>query len=222
MSRDDRWESVDAYLGEAVVHEPPALAAMRAAREEAGLPAIEVAPNQGKLLGMIARMIGARRVLEFGTLAGYSTSWFASAVGPGGNVTTFEIDPEHARVAADNLAAAGLADRVDIVIGPALDSVRRLAESDPEPYDLVFIDADKQNNAAYLQESLPLLRSGGVLIGDNVVRGGLIVDPSASDAAVAGTRDFLAAVGAAERLDATAVQTVGVKGWDGFVLAIAD
>jgi predicted O-methyltransferase YrrM len=219
MGTDELWNDVDSYLVGELVEEDQALVAARELGRERGLPSIEVAPNQGAFLALVARMVGARRVLELGTLAGYSTIWLARAVGPEGRVTTVELDPRHAEVARENLSGAGVSERVDIEVGPALDVLAGLADAGAEPYDLVFIDADKANMAAYLELALRLTRSGSVIVGDNVVRRGGVVDPSNDDPSVRGARAFLHALGADPRLEATALQTVGSKGWDGFAIA---
>lgn len=219
MGAEESWGEVDDYLAGELVAEDEALAAARELGRERGLPTIEVAPNQGAFLALVAQMVRARRVLELGTLAGYSTIWLARAVGPEGRVTTVELDPRHAEVARENLDRAGVGERVEIAVGPALDVLAGLVEAGPEPYDLVFIDADKVNMAAYLELALRLTRSGSVVVGDNVVRRGGVVDPSSDDPSVRGARAFLRALGSDPRLDATALQTVGSKGWDGFAIA---
>lgn len=219
MDISGQWRDVDEYLVGELVEEDDALVAARELGRERGLPAIEVAPNQGAFLALLAGVAGARRVLELGTLAGYSTIWLARAVGPQGRVTTVELDPRHAEVARENLERAGVADRVDVEVGPALDVVTRLAEDGAEPYDLVFIDADKASMAAYLDLALRLTRPGSVIVGDNVVRRGGVLDPSHPDPNVQGVRAFLRAIGTDPRLEATGLQTVGSKGWDGFAIA---
>ncbi|MEG3614759.1 O-methyltransferase [Isoptericola haloaureus] len=218
-SAEQAWSGVDAYLVDEVVGEDDALAAARARGRERGLPPIDVAPNQGAFLALVAQLAGARRVLEFGTLAGYSTIWLARAVGASGHVTTVERDPRHAEVARGNLDAAGVGERVRIEVGAALDVVAGLADAGTEPYDLVFIDADKANMPAYLELALRLTRSGSVIVGDNVVRRGAVVDPSDQSPDVAGVRAFLHDLGTDPRLEATVLQTVGSKGWDGFAIA---
>lgn len=215
-----QWAAVDDYLVREVVTEHPHLAAARDAGRAAGLPAIEVAPNQGRLLALLCRVAGARRVLEFGTLAGYSTLWFADAVGADGQVTTLELDPTHAAVARENFARAGLADRVRLIEGPAAESAQRLVDDGEPPFDLVFIDADKPGNPLYLELAVELAHPGTVIVVDNVVRGGAVADPGARDPAVIGSRAVLYDLGHHPRLDATALQTVGSKGWDGFALAV--
>jgi len=214
------WSAVDEYFIEQLVHEDAALAAARASSDQTVMPLAEVAPNQAALLAIIARIANASRILEFGTLAGYSTIWLARAAGPAGHVVTFEVDEATAEVARANLARAGVIDRVELVVGPATDSVRALIERGTEPFDLVFIDADKPNNPAYLDAALALSRPGTVIIGDNVVRNGAVTDAASSDPRVQGTRAMIEALGRDERLLATAVQTVGLKGWDGFVVAV--
>ncbi|WP_068922616.1 O-methyltransferase [Planobispora rosea] len=215
---DEAWREVDAYFADTLVPEDRAL---REARESGGLttmPQAEVAPNQGKLLAMLCRIAGAARVLEFGTLAGYSTVWLARAVGDGGHVTSLELEERNAGIARENLRRAGVADRVDVIVGPAADSARRLIEEGGEPYDFVFIDADKPGNPAYLAASLELTRPGSVIVIDNVVRNGAVTDPASPDERVQGVRRVLADIAHDARLEATALQTVGSKGWDGFVV----
>ncbi|WP_407320307.1 O-methyltransferase [Isoptericola halotolerans] len=219
MDTGAQWSDVDDYLAGELVAEDEALVAARELGRERGLPPIEVAPNQGAFLALIARMAGARRVLELGTLAGYSTIWLARAVGDQGHVTTVELDPRHAEVAQENLSRAGVGDRVQIEVGPALDVLTGLADAGTEPFDLVFIDADKANMAAYLELALRLTHAGSVVVGDNVVRRGAVVDPSSDDPSVQGARAFLRGLGSDPRLEATALQTVGSKGWDGFAVA---
>lgn len=216
----DDWAAVDAYLTGTLVDEDPDLVAAREAGRAAGLPAIEVSPLQGKLLALLCTMTGARRVLEFGTLAGYSALWFARAVGPEGHVTTLELDPVHAAVARENLARAGVAHRVDVHEGPAAETARALVDAGTEPYDLVFIDADKPGNSRYLELAVALSRPGTVVVVDNVVRAAAVADAGSDDPRVQGSRAVLDAMAAHPRLEATALQTVGSKGWDGFALAV--
>ncbi|WP_329458874.1 O-methyltransferase [Streptomyces sp. NBC_01497] len=216
---DARWTAVDAYFSDRLVPEDEALQAALRVSREAGLPPINVAPNQGKLLHLIAQIQGARRILEVGTLGGYSTIWLGRALPDDGHLVSLEADPRHADVARGNLAHAGLAGRTEVRLGPALDTLAALVEEGAEPFDLVFIDADKPNNPHYLEWALKLTRRGSVIIGDNVVRGGAVVDGDAADPTVRGVRDFLELMGRNPRLSATAVQTVGAKGYDGFSLA---
>lgn len=218
-SGEQGWAAVDAYLVEELVPESAALVAARDAGRAAGLPAIEVAPTEGRLLWLLCRIAGARRVLEFGTLAGYSTLWLADAVGPEGHVTTLEIDPAHAAVARDAFVRAGVADRVRLVEGPAGESVEGLLARGEEAFDLVFIDADKPSNPRYLDLAVRLSHPGTVIVVDNVVRRGDVADAASDDPRVVGSREVLHALGSHPRLDATALQTVGAKGWDGFALA---
>ncbi|WP_159618962.1 O-methyltransferase [Ruania rhizosphaerae] len=211
--------AVDDYLVATLVDEDDALVSAREAAAETTMPGAAVAPNQGKLLAMLATAIGAHRVLELGTLAGYSTIWLARAVGPGGRVVTLEVSEQNAAVARRNLDRAGVGDVVDIMLGPAADSAQRLIDTGQEPFDLVFIDADKPSNATYLRAALELTRPGSLIVLDNVVRSGRVADPdSADDPGVRGLREALALAAGDPRLDGTALQTVGSKGWDGFAL----
>ncbi|MGW6781729.1 O-methyltransferase [Streptomyces sp. NPDC054987] len=212
------WTAVDAYFDGLLVDEDEALTAAAAASEAAGLPAHQVAPNQGKLLHLLARIRGARTILEIGTLGGYSTIWLARALPEDGRLVTLEADDRCADTAASNIARAGLEDRVEIRRGRALDLLPGLTGTGP--FDLVFIDADKPANPTYLEWALRLTRPGSVIIGDNVVRDGAVVDPAGTDPRVAGVRRFTELIAGHPRLTATALQTVGVKGYDGFVLAL--
>jgi predicted O-methyltransferase YrrM len=214
------WITVDRYLTETLLSPDHAMEEALEANACAGLPAIDVAPNQGKLLHLIARIQGAKRILEIGTLGGYSTIWLARALPQDGKLITLELDPKHATVAGNNIARAGLASLVDVRVGPALESLAKLGEESAGPFDLIFLDADKQNNAKYLDWALKLSRPGTVIIGDNVIRDGAIIDSKSTDERVAGTRSFLEKMGNDSRLDATAIQTVGSKGYDGFAMAV--
>ncbi len=214
------WTSVDEYLNERLVERDPALEAALADSAAAGLPAIAVAPNQGKLLNLLARLRGARRVLEVGTLGGYSAIWLARALPADGRLVTLEVDPKHAQVAEKNLARAGLRDKVEIRVGPALETLARLVADKQPPFDLTFIDADKQNNANYFDAALKLSRPGSLILIDNVVRRGAITDARSTDPAITGTRKLFDRLRDEPRVDATAVQTVGVKGWDGLAIAL--
>jgi predicted O-methyltransferase YrrM len=211
-----RWEAVDRYLAEHLAQGEPALDKALAASVAAGLPAAAVSPSQGRLLELLARLCGARAILEIGTLGGYSTIWLARALPPDGRLVTLEADPHHARVARANLARAGLTDVVDIVEGPALETLPAVAG----PFDLVFIDADKERSADYLALALERSRPGTLIVADNVVRGGALVNADSDDPRVVGSRRLVEAVAAEPRLTATGLQTVGVKGWDGMVLAL--
>lgn len=214
------WAAVDDYLEPLLAPPDPGLANALQAAAAAGLPSIQVPALQGKLLHLLVHITGAKRVLEVGTLGGYSTIWLAGALPPGGEVVTLEIDSEHARVATDNFAAAGVADRVRLLLGPALESLPRLAQEAGQPFDLAFIDADKVNNPAYVEWAITLGRPGTVIVVDNVVRGGGITDATSTNEAIVGTRAVLELLGNDSRLEATALQTVGAKGYDGFALAI--
>ena len=217
-STPDNWRRADDYLVDTLIGHDPALERVIAIQEDAGLPAIEVAPVAGKLLHLLARIAGARRVLEIGTLGGYSTIWLARGVAAGGLVVTIEAEPRNAEIARTNIDAAGLADRVDIVVGRAADVLPTLAGT--EPFDLVFIDADKESNTLYLDWAARLGHPGTVVVVDNIGREGDIVDGEAADSKVSGTRAGLEMLGTDRRFDATALQTVGAKGWDGFALAV--
>ncbi|MFD5409176.1 O-methyltransferase [Streptomyces nojiriensis] len=212
------WTAVDDYFDGLLVEEDEALVAAAADAETAGLPAHQVAPNQGKLLNLLARVRGARRILEIGTLGGYSTIWLARALPADGRLVTLEVDERCAEVAAANIARAGLEHVVEIRRGRAVDLLPRLA--DEAPFDLVFIDADKPSNPAYLEWALKLTRPGSLIIGDNVVRDGAVVDPDSSDPRVQGVRRFTELISEHPRLTATALQTVGRKGYDGLILAL--
>jgi len=215
-----RWAEVDGYLVETMVGADEELAAALGANAAAGLPPIDVSPPQGKLLNLLARMVGATRVLEIGTLGGYSTIWLARAVGESGRVVTLEYEPKHAAVARENLDRAGVGSRVDIRIGAALDTLPGVEADGMGPFDLVFIDADKVNNSNYVRWALRLSRPGAVIVVDNVVRGGAVSNPDLDDEAVRASREVLGLLADEPRLDATALQTVGSKGWDGFALAL--
>jgi predicted O-methyltransferase YrrM len=216
----ETWKAVDDYIAAKLLSADPVLEAAMRACDEAGLPAISVTPAQGKLLHLLARMQQARRILEVGTLGGYSTLWLARALPAGGRVVTLELEPKHAGVAAANFARAGISDRIDLRIGPAADSLARLVDEKGEPFDLVFIDADKPSTADYFRLALKLSRPGTVIIVDNVVRNGAVVDAGSTDASVQGIRRFNDAVSVEPRVTATAIQTVGAKGYDGFALLL--
>ncbi|MFF1635549.1 O-methyltransferase [Leifsonia sp. NPDC058248] len=220
MSTPDTWNAVDRYLADTLVDEDAPLALARDSSGDTTGGHIEVTPNQGALLAMLARMIGARRILEFGTLAGYSTIWLARATGDDGHVDTLELEEGNAAIARTNFKRAGVFDRVDVHVAPAADTAAELVERGVEPYDFVFIDADKPNNALYLAAAMELTHAGSVIVIDNVVRNGGVVDEDSSDPNVRGTRAALEAAAADPRLSATALQTVGSKGWDGFAILL--
>jgi predicted O-methyltransferase YrrM len=212
----DVWNAVDGYIAGRIVGEDEAMAAAGRASDAAGLPQIAVAATHGKLLHILALSIGARRVLEIGTLGGYSTIWLARALPEDGRLVTLEFDARHAEVARGNLKHAGLDAKVEVVVGAALDTLPSLEAE--EPFDLVFIDADKENNADYFRWAVKLTHPGSLIYVDNVVRGGRITEPS-DNSMIEGTRRLYEAVGAEPGVTATAVQTVSVKGYDGFLLA---
>jgi len=215
------WQEVDAYLAGALAPDDEVLRSALAASHQAQLPAIEVTALQGRFLQVLVLALGARRVLEIGTLGGYSAIWMGRALAPGGKLVTLEADPSHAQVARSNLARAGLADKVEVVVGPALGTLPKLAGRDgPGPFDLCFIDADKENNAAYFRWAVQLCRPGGVVVVDNVVRGGRVAEAGSTDPAVAGTRHLFEEMAGNGLVVATALQTVGAKGHDGFAIAV--
>jgi len=215
-----QWTAVDDYFTELLVGQDPALEAALADSEAAGLPAIHVAPNQGKLLMLFARMIGARRILEIGTLGGYSSIWLARALPEGGKLLTLEFEARHAEVARRNIARAGLSDRVEIHLGPAIETLRRLVAERQALFDLVFIDADKESNALYLDWAARLGRPGTVVVVDNAGRAGEVADPGESSPQLDGVRRGLEVLGTDPRFDATALQTLDRKGWDGVAIAV--
>lgn len=216
MSHVPTPQDVDEMLNRTVLAEDPVLDAALADSAAAGLPPIEVSPQSAQLLGLLVRIAGARRVLEIGTLGGYSTICLARAVGLGGSVTTLEYEPRHADVARRNLERAGVADRVQILVGAALDTLPTVSGE----FDLVFIDADKENNVAYVQAAVELGRPGTVIVLDNIIRDGRVLSPADDDLQARAVRDTLEMMGRHPRLDTAAIQTVGIKGWDGFAVAL--
>ncbi|MBW9463499.1 O-methyltransferase [Kluyvera sp. EC_51] len=212
-----QWSDVDNYLIENLIPNDPVLSQVLENNHRAGLPAHDVAANQGQLLALFIRMVGAKSILEIGTLGAYSTIWMARELPPNGRLITLEADPLHARVARENIALAGLDSVVTLREGPALDSLATLA--DAAPFDVIFIDADKPNNPYYLQWALKYSRPGTLIIGDNVVRDGEVTNPNSTDDRVLGVRRFIEMMHNDPRLTVTALQTVGIKGWDGFTLA---
>ncbi|WP_332817965.1 O-methyltransferase [Sphingopyxis sp.] len=213
----ERWQAVDDYIAEKLFGDDDVLAATLANNAAQGLPPIDVSPAQGKMLFLFAQIAGARRILEIGTLGGYSTIWLARALPADGELVTLELEPHHAEVARANLQQAGVSDKVDIRVGPASDSLAAITGE--APFDFVFIDADKQSNAHYVAEAIRLGRPGTTIIVDNVVREGGVLEADSDDERIVGTRALFDMLSAESRLDATAVQTVGVKKWDGFVVA---
>jgi predicted O-methyltransferase YrrM len=220
-TREQLWAAVDAYIDTELVRSDAALEAALDASRAAGLPAIQVAPNQGKFLALLARIRGARKILELGTLGGYSTIWLARALPADGRLITLELEPRHAQVARINLERAGLTN-VEIRVGRALDSLPQLAAEGAGPFDFVFIDADKANIAEYFTWSLRLARPGSVIVVDNVVRKGAVIDANSTDANVRGVRRFNEQLAATPGVSATTLQTVGSKGYDGFTLILVD
>ena len=218
----EQWTAVDRYITDLIVPSDPILDAALADAHAAGLPNIQVAHAQGKLLAIFAQMIGARSILEIGTLGGYSTIWLARTLPADGRLISLEIDPKHGEVARKNIARAGLDRIVEIRLGRAVESLAKIAEEKLSPFDLVFIDADKPSNTEYFQWALKLTHPGSVIIVDNVVRHGQVVDASSTDDAVQGVRRFMDVLAAEKRVTATAVQTVDVKGYDGFAIMIVN
>jgi predicted O-methyltransferase YrrM len=219
----DTWDDVDRYIDEHLVGADPALDAALEDSTAAGLPPIAVTPAQGKLLYLLARSIGARAILEIGTLGGYSTIWLARAVAPAGNIVTLEADARYAEVASANIARAGFAELVDVRVGAALDSLPPLAAEQRDPFDLVFIDADKPNTPEYFKAALELTRPGSLIVADNVIRDGAIVDPAeCENPYVLGARRLHELLLDEPRVSATTIQTVGAKGYDGFTLALVN
>lgn len=218
MTGQDQWTAVDSYIADLFLPPDAVLEAALDSSKAAGLPAISVSPAQGKLLYLLARVKGARKILELGTLGGYSTIWLARALPTDGRLISLEIDPKHAEVASANLASAGLSSSVEIRLGPALDSLQKLVAEGRGPFDLIFIDADKPGYAEYLKWCLKLSRSGTLIIADNVVRKGEVADPESKDENVQGIRKFNEALAAEKRVTTTVIQTVGCKGYDGLAL----
>ncbi len=216
------WGDVDRYIEQSLIPADSVLDRVLRANREAGLPPIDVSPAQGKFLNLLVRMLKARLVLEIGTLGGYSTIWMARGLPPGARLVSLEADPLHATVARENIAAAGLGAVVEVRLGRAIESLPRLEAEGLYPFDLIFIDADKPSNAGYLEWALRLSRPGTVVVCDNVIRDGAVTDRLSANPNVKGARDAFALLGSNPRFSATALQTVGVKGYDGFALAIVD
>jgi predicted O-methyltransferase YrrM len=216
----DQWTAVDRYFTEQLHLSDAALEAVMQANSAAALPAIDVAPNQGKLLHLLVRLTHTRKILEIGTLGGYSTIWLARALPPGGRLISLEFSPRHADIARSNIQRAGLSDRVEIRVGPALESLPVVEKEGLGPFDFIFIDADKPNNPGYLEWAINLSRPGALIIVDNVVRDGAIVDVSSTDPTIQGTRRMFEMMSLDSRLSSTALQTAGSKGYDGFAMAM--
>lgn len=215
-----QWTAVDDYFAGLLLPTDPVLDAALEASAAAGLPAIQVSSSQGKLLWLLARLQGARNILEIGTLGGYSTIWLARALPPDGHMVTLEADPRHAEVARSNLARAGLLERVEVRVGQALDTLPQIEMERFVPFDIVFVDADKENYPGYLAWTLKLVRRGSLIIADNVVRQGAVIDPASPDPRVQAVRQFSQLVATEPRLSATVIQTVGTKGYDGLMIAL--
>jgi predicted O-methyltransferase YrrM len=216
----ERWTAVDGYLTELLVKSDPVLEEALRASAAADLPAISVSPNQGKLLMLLAQVHGAKNILEIGTLGGYSTIWLARALPKGGRLITLEAEMKHAEIARTNIARAGLSGVVEVMVGKALDTLPKLAAKGLGPFDLIFIDADKPSNPEYFAWSLKLSRRGSLIIIDNVVRDGKVIDAASDDASIQGVRRMNEMLAAERRVSATAIQTVGSKGYDGFAIAL--
>ncbi len=219
-THDDLWSDVDAYIESLLVGPDPVLEGALERSRAAGLPSIDVTPTQGKLLQLLARSVGARQILEIGTLGGYSAIWLGRALPPGGRLISLEIDPRHAEVARANLEQAGLAGAVTVRVGRALDSLAELQREGAGPFDLVFIDADKRSNADYFRSALRLSRPGSLIVVDNVIHHGAVVDAESADPAVQGTRRLNETMAREASVSVTEIQTVGRKGYDGFALAL--
>ena len=216
----ESWAKVDTYFEQRLLGRDAALEHALAASKSAGLPEIQVSPLQGKMLMLLARSMGAKRILEIGTLGGYSAIWLARALAPGGKLVTLEFDEKHAGVAGDNLSRAGFSSQAEVIVGAANDTLAAMHANKTAPFDFIFIDADKENYPGYLAWSLKLSRPGTMIVADNVVRGGEIANPASKDARVQGTQKFIELLAAEPRVTATAIQTVGGKSYDGFALAL--
>jgi predicted O-methyltransferase YrrM len=217
---EDQWTEVDRYFSESLLPSDPILESALDTSIAAGLPPINVSPNQGKLLQMLARLVGARSILEIGTLAGYSSIWLARGLRPDGRLITLEVEPKHAEVARLNVSRAGLDDVVEVRLGNALEILPRLSSERRGPFDLIFIDADKENIPAYFEWALKLSRPGTLIVVDNVVRNGAVLDVDSSDPSVRGVRRFIEMLGAEADVSGTVIQTVGIKGYDGFAIVL--
>nr|WP_028411042.1 O-methyltransferase [Bacillus sp. 123MFChir2] len=215
-----KWIEVDAYFTNQLLLADETLENVLEENSKEGLPAIDVAPNQAKFLHLLALIKGAKRILEIGTLGGYSTIWLARALPEDGRLITLELDGHHAEVAKSNIESAGLSDLVEVRIGPALETLSKLNDEGVDPFDFIFIDADKQNNSEYLKWALKLSRKGTVIIGDNVVRKGEVVNAFSADSNVQGIRRFFDTLASESQLSSTAIQTVGSKGYDGFAIGV--
>ncbi|HIE8865316.1 TPA: O-methyltransferase [Klebsiella variicola] len=215
-----QWSAVDNFMISSLIPEDDILSQVLENNKRAGLPEHDVAANQGQFLALLVRITQARRILEIGTLGAYSAIWMARALPADGKLITLEADPGHAGVARQNIRLARLNERIELIEGPALNTLENFA--DVQPFDLIFIDADKPNNPRYLEWALHYSRPGTLIVGDNVVRDGEVINGQSDDARVQGVRRFIEMIGDNPRLTATALQTVGIKGWDGFTLALVN
>ena len=222
MSIYEIWNEVDLYMNDKLIQPDPILDEVLKANQEAELPAIDVSPSQGKFLHLLASLKGAKRILEIGTLGGYSTIWLARALPKDGQLITLELSAHHAEVARANLKRAGVSHLVEVIVGPGLDTLAVLKDRGTDPFDLIFIDADKPNNPNYLKWALELSKRGSTIICDNVVRQGHVVNSESEDENVKGIRQFMNALAQEKRISATAIQTVGSKGYDGFIVGIVE
>ncbi|EOQ33546.1 O-methyltransferase [Bacillus cereus group sp. RP37] len=220
MSTIEKWTAVDQYVSDVLIPRDSTLEEALQANAAANLPAHDVSPTQGKFLKLLVQIQGARNILEIGTLGGYSTIWLARGLLSGGRVVTLEANEKHAEIARNNIERANLNDKIEVRVGLALDSLRQIKNENYEPFDFIFIDADKQNNPTYFEWALKLSRPGTIIIGDNVVREGEVIDNTSKDPRVQGIRRFYELIAAEPRVSATALQTVGSKGYDGFVMAV--
>jgi len=222
ITQQDKWTAVDRYFTDQLHAGDEILEAALKACEAAGLPQIQVTANEGKLLQILAQIVRASSILEIGTLGGYSTIWLARGLRPGGRVVTLEVDPKHAAVAKANFARAGLSRAIDLRVGNALETLPLLARESGGKFDLIFIDADKANNAAYFDWSLQMSHPGTLIVVDNVVRDGKVIDADSEDPSIQGVRRFVAMLGAQKGVSGTAIQTVGTKGYDGFAIVLVE
>ncbi|MCR8981369.1 O-methyltransferase [Brevibacillus laterosporus] len=220
MESPKKWTEVDQYFNSMLLPSDPILDEVLQANAKAGMPAIDVAPNQGKLLYLLAKIRGAKKILEIGTLGGYSSIWLARALPQDGQLISLEYEQSFAHIAEENVKKAGLAEKVSILVGPALETLPTLQEKGMTGFDMVFIDADKQNNPHYLQWALKLCNPGAIILGDNVVRDGEVIHPESEDDRIQGIRQFIDLLSSEPRIESTAIQTVGSKGYDGFVLGV--
>ncbi|MDH6429360.1 methyltransferase [Paenibacillus odorifer] len=222
MNQTTTWDKVDQYITERLIPQDAVLEEVLVTNQQAGLPPFDVSPSQGKFLNLLVQMKGARRILEIGTLGGYSTIWMARALPSDGQIVTLELDPIHAQVAKANLSLAEVDHLVELRVGDALEQLSQMKQEGVEPFDFIFIDADKPNNPNYLKWALQFSQPGTVILGDNVIREGEVINENSEDARVVGVREFYDLLAEESRISATAIQTVGSKGYDGFVLGIVN